>query len=264
MDDFILRALVAGAATGIAAAPLGCFIVWRRMAYFGSTIAHSGILGVALGLWLAIDLTLGVLIVSLALSLLLILLQRQRLIPVDTILGILAHAALAAGVIAASLLPGQRFDLMGYLFGDIFAVGARDLAWVLAGSAIVLGALVWLWRPLLAVSVHEELAAAEGVDVERAKTGFILLIAIAVAAAMKIVGVLLIVSLMIMPAAAARPFARTPEGMALLSALIAAACSTAGIALSYWTDTPGGPSVVLVMALASGFALALAMREARA
>ncbi len=262
MSDFILKAVLAGIGVAMVAAPLGCFVVWRRMAYFGSTIAHSGLLGVALGLLLAVDVTLGVMGVAVAVGVLLALLQRQRLLPSDTLLGILAHVSLAGGLIAASMLGGSRLDLMGYLFGDILAVSDRDLVWVYAGGAAVMAVMIWFWRPLLAMSVHEELAAAEGVNVALVSGAFMLLLAFTVAVAMKLVGILLIASLLIIPAAAARPFSATPERMAVLAALVAALGVVGGIALSFWIDTPAGPSIVVV--LTGLFALSLIRSFAQA
>jgi zinc transport system permease protein len=248
LDDFLIRALLAGIGVALVAAPLGCFIVWRRMAYFGATIAHSGLLGVAVGLFLSIDLMLGVVAIALALSALLYGLQRQRILPQDALLGILAHVALAAGLIAASLLEGNRFDLMGYLFGDILSTSMRDIALIYAGGGVVLAAMVIIWRPLLALSVNEELAAAEGINVGRTSAAFMLLLAFTVALAMKLVGILLIASLLVIPAAAARPFSGTPERMAILAAIIAILSVVAGLAASLTFDSPAGPSVVMALA----------------
>ncbi len=248
-DDFIIKTLIAGIGIAVIAAPLGCFIVWRRMAYFGATIAHSGLLGVALGLILAIDLTFGVVAVAVALSGLLLGLQRQRLLPTDTLLGILAHVALAAGLIAASQVSGGRFDLMGYLFGDILAVSSRDLVWIYGGGTVIVGLTLKIWRPLLAISLHEELAQAEGVNTRAIGALFMLLLALTVALAMKLVGILLIASLLVIPAATARPFAKTPEQMALIAGLVAALSVTMGIAASLAADTPAGPSIVMALAL---------------
>ena len=254
LDDFLTRAVLAGIGTAILAAPLGCFVVWRRMAYFGETVAYSGLLGVALGLLLGIDLTLGVIVTAIAMALLLTGFQAQRAIPYDTLLGILAHSALAAGLIAAAFVGGARLDLMGYLFGDILAVSKADLAWIWGGAAAVLGAQLWLWRPLLAMTVNEDLASAEGVPVRRTGTAFILLIAVTVALAMKVIGILLITSLMIFPAAVARPFAKTPEQMAILAGCTAAAAVCAGLFLSLKLDTAAGPSIVLALAALFFFA----------
>lgn len=255
LEPFFLRALAAAVGLGLFAAPLGCFVVWSRMAYIGETIAQAGLIGVALGLLLRTDITLSVLAVTLAVAGLLVLLGRQRIIPLDSILGLLAHAALALGVIAASLVRGPSVDLMGYLFGDIFAVSPADIAWVWGGGALVAAALVALWRPMLAVAIHSELAAAEGIDRDRVRTAFTLLLAVTIAIAMKIVGALLVIAVLIMPAVAARPFSQTPERMAVIAAAVAAAAAAGGLVLSYAADIPGGPSIVLVLSILAGGAL---------
>lgn len=249
LDDFFTRALIGGLGVAALAAPLGCFVVWRRMAYFGETIAYSGLLGVALGFIIGIDPAAGVLAVSIAMAVMLVGLQGQKLIPEDTLLGILAHVGLAGGLILATLTAGARLDLMAYLFGDVLAISRADLVWIWAGLAAVYAALYWLWRPLIAVSVHEELAAAEGVNVALVRMGYVLLIAVTVALAMKIVGILLITSLLIFPAAAARSMAQTPEQMAAGGVVVAALSVAGGLYLSLALDTPAGPSIVMMLTL---------------
>jgi len=249
MDEFLLRALLAGLGVALVAGPLGAFVVWRRMAYFGDTLAHSALLGVALAYLLSINLGLGVLIACVAVALILLALQRQQRLASDTLLGILAHTALSLGLVTLAFLETLRVDLMGFLFGDILAVGWRDVALIWAGGLVVLGALALLWRPLLAITVHEELAQVEGVPVVRVRLALTLLLAVVVALAMKVVGILLITSLLIIPAAAARRFSRTPEAMAALAALAGCLAVTGGLAGSLRFDTPAGPSVVVAAAL---------------
>ncbi|KAB2918359.1 MAG: hypothetical protein F9K29_08445 [Hyphomicrobiaceae bacterium] len=248
-EPFLLRALLAGLGLAIVAAPLGCFVVWRRMAYYGETVAQAGLIGVAVGLALSLNLTASVLIVTLAVSGLLVVLSRQQVVPFDTLLGLLAHAALALGVIAASLVRGPQLDLMAFLFGDIFAITYVDLRWITLGGLAALAALAWIWRPLLALSVHEDLAAAEGTSTERTKMVFVLVLALVVAIAIKIVGVLLTIAFLIMPAAAARPLSETPEQMALFAAIFGMLSVAIGLFLSISLDTPGGPSIVLMLAV---------------
>ena len=248
-EPFLLRALLAGLGLAVIAAPLGCFVVWRRMAYFGEAVAQAGLIGIAVGLALSVDLTASVLAVTLVVSGLLVALGRQRAVPFDTLLGLIAHAALAVGVIAASLARGPQLDLMAFLFGDIFAVTRSDLGWIGLGGALALAAMVSIWRPLLALSVHEDLAAAEGTAVERVKLVFVAVLALVVAIAIKIVGVLLTIAFLIMPAAAARPLSETPEQMVLFAAIFGALAVALGLFLSLSLDTPGGPSIVLMMAL---------------
>ena len=247
-EPFLLRALLFGLGLAVVAAPLGCFVVWRRMAYYGEAIAQAALIGVALGLALSLDLTAAVLIVTLAVSGLLLVLGRQEVVPFDSLLGLIAHAALAGGVIAASLVSGRQPDLMGFLFGDILAITDADLYWIFLGGAAALAALVAIWRPLLSLSVHEDLAAAEGTATERVKLVFVIVLALVVAIAIKIVGALLTIAFLIMPAAAARPLVRTPEAMAVLAGAFGMLAVAAGLLMSVTLDTPAGPSIVLVLA----------------
>lgn len=248
LEPFLLRALAAGIGLAIVAAPLGCIVVWRRMAYFGETIAQASLIGIALGLAFQINITVAVLLTAVAVAALLIGLGRQTLIPIDSLLGLLHHAALAAGIIATASLKGPAVDLVGYLFGDVLAVTAEDLWWVYGGGAVVLATLAWLWEPLLRISINQDLAQAEGVDAARVRMIFTLLLALTIALAMKIVGALLAIAFLIVPAVAARPLADTAERMAVLAALIAAVSVAAGLAISSAFDVPGGPAIVLVMA----------------
>ncbi|RTK97606.1 MAG: hypothetical protein EKK65_12385, partial [Lysobacterales bacterium] len=197
-------ALAGGLGVALAAGPLGSFVVWRRMAYFGDTLAHAGLLGVVLGVLAGIGEGFGVLLTGVLLALLLLALQQQKRLPGDTVLGILAHTALSLGLVAAAFLEQVRIDLNAWLFGDILAIAPGELAWIWAGGALALGVLALIWRPLLAMTVHEELARVEGVPVAAVRLVFLLLIALVVAVAMKVVGVLLITSLLIIPPAAAR------------------------------------------------------------
>lgn len=244
IEDFLWRALAAGVGVALVAGPLGCFIVWRRMAYFGDSLAHSALLGVALGLIFGLNLTLGVVVSSITLALLLVLLQRQRRLASDTLLGILSHAGLALSLVALSFFETLRIDLLSYLFGDVLAVTMIDLLWIYGGGLLALAVLAVIWRNLLAATIHEELALAEGVPVVAVRLCFVMLIALVIAIAMKVVGILLITALLIIPAAAARQFARTPEQMALLAAVVGAAAVVLGLMGSMRWDTPAGPSIV--------------------
>jgi len=248
MADFLLNALLAGLALALVAGPLGSFVVWRRMAYFGDTLSHAALLGVALGLMLDVSPTLAVTVGCVLLAVLLVTLQTRQPLASDTLLGILAHSTLSLGLVVLSFMQEVRVDLMAYLFGDLLAVGPGDLAWILGGSALVLLLLIPLWRPLLAITVHEELARVEGLPVAAIRLGLMLLIAVVIAVAMKIVGVLLITSLLIIPAAAAQRHARTPEQMAGGASVLGLLAVCGGLALSWYQDTPAGPSIVVAAA----------------
>lgn len=258
LEPFLLRAIAAAVGLAVVAAPLGCIVVWNRMAYFGETVAQASLIGVVLALALQLNVTLGVMLTMAAVAGLLILLQRQKLVPIDSLLGLTHHGALALGVIGAAQLQGPQVDLMGYLFGDVFAVTDLDIAWIVAGGAVVLGIVAWLWQPLLRMAVHDELARAEGVSAGLVRGVFTLLLALAIAMAIKVVGILLAIAFLIVPVVAARPLAATPEQMVALTAATSVVSVLAGMALSVWLDAPGGPAIVLVMAIAAGLSLVLA------
>jgi len=248
LDDFLVRAAFAGVGVALAAAPLGCFVVWRRMAYFGDATAHASILGIALALMLGIPVVGGALAIALVMALAVTQLSSRGTAN-DTLLGVMAHSALALGLVAASFLPGVRIDLMSFLFGDILAVSKTDLAIIWGGGGLVVALLIWRWQPLLMATLNPDLAHAAGVDPKREQLVLTLVLALVVALAIKVVGALLIGALLLIPAAAARPFANTPERMALLAGVLGALSSLAGLQASYSFDTPTGPTIVSVAAL---------------
>jgi zinc transport system permease protein len=257
MADFLLNALLAGLALALVAGPLGSFVVWRRMAYFGDTLSHAALLGVAIGLLLDVNPSIAVIVGCLLLALLLVTLQQRQPLAADTLLGVLAPSTLSLGLVLLSFNREVRIDLMGYLFGDLLAVSPTDLLWIIGGCALVLMTLLALWRPLLAITVHEQLAQVEGLPVAALRLCLVLLIALVIALAMKIVGVLLITSLLIIPAAAAQRHARSPEQMAVTASALGVLAVCAGLTLSWYQDTPAGPSIVVAAALL--FLLSLAI-----
>lgn len=248
-DDFFSRALIAGIGVALIAGPLGCFIVWRRLAYFGDTLSHAALLGVALAFLFEVNITLAVFGVSACVSIALLLLQRHATLSSDALLGLLAHSALALGLVVLAFMTWIRMDLMGFLFGDILAVSKMDIAVIWIGGAVVLAILIVIWRPLFAATVNHELAEAEGMKPERANLIFMLLMAAVIAISMKIVGVLLITAMLIIPAATARRFSATPEQMAAIAAGIGAISVTGGLFGSLEWDTPAGPSIVVAAML---------------
>ena len=259
MTDFLLYALLAGLGVAAVAGPLGCFVVWRRMAYFGDTLAHSALLGVALGVLLEVNLSISVAAVPLLMALGLVYLEQRGILSLDTLLGILSHSALATGLVVISLLPDVRVDLISLLFGDLLSVTVDDLYVIYAVAAAVLGLLILLWKPLISITVQAELAAVEGIKVSAVRTALMLITALVIAIAMKIVGVLLITALLIIPAATARRITYTPEQMAIAASAIAMLTVIMGLGLSWFTDAPAGPSVVLCAALL--FTLSLGFRQ---
>ena len=248
LDDFLIRAALAGLGVALAAGPLGAFVVWRRMAYFGDATAHAALLGVALALGFSINVTIGVLVVALGLAGAISGLSGRGH-STDSTLGVLAHAALAAGLVAVSFVSGARLDLQAFLFGDILAVGHSDLAIIWGGALAVLALLAWRWQPLLTATVNEDLARSEGIDPRRERLVLTLAMALTVAVALKVVGALLIGAMLIIPAASARSLSRTPEAMALLAVIVGVAAVGGGLGASLAWDTPAGPSIVSAAAV---------------
>ncbi|MGB0799622.1 MAG: iron chelate uptake ABC transporter family permease subunit, partial [Planktomarina sp.] len=213
-DDFIVRAALGGVGVALAAAPLGCFVVWKRMAYVGDATAHAAILGVALSLAVSVPVVWGVLLIALCMAVIVTKLAGRGA-TMDSLLGVMAFSALAAGLVAASLLTHVRLDLMAYLFGDILAITKGDLAIIWGGGVLVVALLVWRWQSLLTATLSDDMAHAAGINPAREHLVMTIALAVVVAVAIKVVGVLLISALLLIPAAAARPISRTPEGMAL-------------------------------------------------
>lgn len=244
IEPFILHAIIAGIGVALTVGPLGCFVVWRNMSYFGDSLAHSALLGIALGLALGINTTGSLLVVCLAFALLLVTLQRRKGLGTDTLLGILAHAALSFGIIAISLIGNPQFDLYAYLFGDILTVTTSELTWIYAGGTCVLLVLARLWSPLLLMTIQPDIAHAEGVRNERLQLTLVIMLTLVVAIAIHIVGSLLITSLLIIPAATARLWAKSPEAMAWGASLIGSFCVVAGVMGSLHWDIPSGPAII--------------------
>ncbi|QGM80928.1 zinc ABC transporter permease subunit ZnuB [Otariodibacter oris] len=245
MLEIILPAWIAGVLLSFVTAPLGAFVVWRKMAYFGDTLSHSALLGVALGIFLNIDPYLSVIIMTILLALGLVWLEHYSNHSVDTILGIIAHTSLSLGVITISLLNNVRVDLMSYLFGDLLAINMHDIIFIGTGVIVIVSVLAFSWKKLLSMTISPELAQVEGINIAKLRLLLMVLTAITIALSMKFVGALIITSLLIIPSATARRFARTPEVMVLYSVLFSIISVSGGLLLSSIKDTPAGPSVVI-------------------
>jgi zinc transport system permease protein len=260
-DAWWLMPLLAGLLLASVAGPLGSFVVWKRMAFFGDTLAHGALLGITFGVLTDINLTLALILGSLLLALVLLPLEQRSRLASDTLLGIVSHSTLAIGLVTLSLAQGVRVDLMGYLFGDLLAVAEADVSWIAIAAVLTGGLLFWQWRALLAVTISPELASIDGHPVKRLNLLLILLLALIVALAMKVVGILLVSALLIIPPAAARSVARSPAQMALTASLAGMASVMLGLWASFRWDTPAGPSVVVSATLL--FALSLVVQEVR-
>lgn len=258
-DPFLLRALAAGMGVALMTGPLGCFIAWQRLTYFGDTIAHAALLGVVLALLGGLPPFLGIAAVAAAVSLAVFHLEKSRAHAFDTLLGMAAHGALALGLVLISLSRRVTVDVNALLFGDILAVGEADIAWIYVMAFGCVGLLIGCWRPLMRLTLHPDIARVENVPVDRLRLCLMLAIALSVAASVKVVGLLLITSLLIVPAAAARCVSTTPTQMAIRASLAGMLSVGAGLWASMRWDTPSGPSIIL--AAIGVFALARCFRR---
>lgn len=246
--DFFLYALAAGISLALVAGPLGSLVVWRRMSYFGDTLAHSALLGIAIGLLTDSNPQLSIIISCLVFAALLVFLERRQGVSTDTLLGILAHSTLALGVLVVALSGDVRINLESYLFGALLTISNSDLAWIVSVIAVVSVVLFRCWNDLLSMTVHAEMAEIEGTNVRRLHMMLVLMIALVIAVSMKIVGVLLITSLLIIPAAAARKLSNTPEQMAIRASIIGVISVLVGLVSAFYVDVPVGPTIVVVAA----------------
>lgn len=252
---YLTLPLLCGIGVAMVAGPLGALMVWRRLSYFGDTLSHSGLLGVTLALALNINVTLGVCAIAAVVAVMLLGLESKKRLASDTLLGILSHTMLALGLLTLSFVEGIRVDVLGFLYGDILAVSSQDLWMVYLGGALVLLVLAAIWQSLLRITVHSELAQVEGVPIQKMNAAYLLLLAIVVAIAIKVVGVLLITALLIIPAAAARFWAKSPEQMAVLASIFGVISVILGMIASHFWDMPTGPAIVVIAAIIFLFSL---------
>jgi len=248
LDSFLFRAALAGIGIAIAAGPLGCFIVWRRMAYFGEATAHASVLGIALSLAFSAPIFYGALLVSLVMAIIVSTLSNRGY-AMDTLLGVIAHSALAFGLVAVSFLSGVRIDVMAFLFGDILAVNKQDLLLIWGGSLVVMALIFWRWSPLLIATINTDLAHASGVKPKQEQLILTIILALFVAVAIKVIGIILIVAMLVIPAATALKLTNTPEKMAIGAIVVGSVSTLGGLQISYSFDTPTGPTIVCFVAI---------------
>ena len=245
-DDFFVRALVAGIGVAIVTGPLGCFVIWRRLAYFGDTLSHSALLGVTLAFSFSVNISLSVFFVSGIIALLLLSLQKRTKLPGDALLGLLAHSSIAVGLVLIGFLTFIRFDIMGLLFGDILSVTANDILIIWCGGSLILIILYFIWSSLFAATVNYDLAAAEGMNPDRSNVVFTLLLAGVIAISIKMIGVLLITGLLLIPPALARNLSNNPAQMVIFSIIGGVVSVVLGLFSSLEFNTASGPTIIVV------------------
>lgn len=259
MPSFLIRAIAAGVGISLMTAPLGAIVVWRRMAYFGDALAHAGLLGAILAMLWQVQPLVGLVLVALLFCLVFTRLPNNSWLATDTLLGLLAHASLAFGMVLLTFVQNKTIDIMGFLFGDILTVLPSEIMLIYGLLAIVWAVLFKVWAGLLSITVHEELAAVEGTNVKQLNLIFMLLLALVVAVAIKMVGILLITALLIMPVAIVRPLSLSPEGLVFRAMFAGVAAVLLGLIWSFYQDVPTGPAIVCILAI--GFIFVLLIKK---
>lgn len=249
MIEIILPALIAGFFIAFISAPLGCFVVWRKMAYFGDTLSHATLLGIVIGMALQWNLMFASTFFILILALLLVLLETQKKIAVDTLLGILSHGALSIGIVSMYFIGFQSNLVENYLLGDILSISYDDLYFIIPTVFIIGAILIKHWNAFLYLTLDPELAQSHGIHLQKNKFIFTILLAVTIGIAFKFIGALVITALLIIPVAIARFFSKTPEQMAFMAIFISILMILLGFVVSAFCDTPSGPSIVALCAI---------------
>jgi zinc transport system permease protein len=245
LDDFLVRSVLAGLIMVTIAAPMGCLMVWQRLAFLSDTLGHAAVFGVGLGLMLNLAPIAGVLAVALLIVFSLSRVSNFNSALSETTLAIISHTGLAGGIILVGLLPAQTVNLESILFGDLLATTPADLLHMLVTTAVLLILLAHHWRGFVALSVSREIAQAEGIEVRKLQFLMYAMIALLVAVMMQVMGVLLIAAMLVIPTTSARLFSRGPEQMVMLSALYGLGALAGGITSSYQFDWQTGPAIVV-------------------
>jgi zinc transport system permease protein len=245
LDDFLVRSVIAGLIMVVIAAPMGCLMVWQRLAFLSDTLGHAAVMGVGLGLLLEVTPVFGVLAVALLIVFSLNRVNSFNSALSETTLAIISHTGLAGGIILVGLLPAQSVNLEAILFGDLLATTSADLIRLLITTVVLLLLLLHHWRSFVAVSVSREIAQAEGIEVRKVQFLMYIMIALLVAVMMKVMGVLLIAAMLVIPTTSARLFSRSPEQMVAVSAFYGLGALVGGISSSFQFDWQTGPAIVV-------------------
>jgi zinc transport system permease protein len=249
-EAYMLRALLAALLLAPACAFLGVFVTARRMSFFSDTIAHGALAGVALGVWLGMaDLTAPMILFSLLVAAALIWIKENTELMTDTIMALLLSGSVALGIIILSILRGSPAQIQSYLFGDILAVGPQDVAFAATLAVLVFFGLFWRLSDISLLSAHEEMAYVCGVRVKLLNYLFILLLTIAVALTIRLLGIILVTALIVVPPSIARNISRNLRQQIVLSIAAGLLGGIAGIFASYHLDVPCGPAIVLTLIL---------------
>ena len=245
MDNFILLAIISGIGIAFITGLLGCFVVWKKMAYFGESLGHSAVLGIGIGLLLGIGDNIAVLLVIITFSLIVTYLQNKEAFSNDLILAVLAHGLLSIGIILISINPDPNFNLHSFLFGDILTVSLNEIFLIFLSAIFIYLIILTNWKALLITIISKDLAKSQNINNFKIELLFTFTMALAVAISIKIIGALLITSMLIIPSSCAKQLVNNPKNMVIISIIISILSILIGILCSYYFDIPSGPAIIL-------------------
>jgi zinc transport system permease protein len=255
--DFMQNALMAGLLAAVACGIVGVFVVVKRIIFISGGIAHASFGGIGLGYLIGISPVIGALVFSLAAALVMGYVTKRTNLPSDTVIGVLWAVGMALGIVFIGLAPGYAPDLFSYLFGNILTVPDSDLLLMLVLDAVIIVVVLALYKELLAISFDEEYSSVIGIPVEVLYLLLLCMISLTVVILLKIVGLILVIALLTIPASLARQFTYDLKKMMLLATVFGVVLTVGGLWISYLLDLASGATIVLLggTALLGSFAV---------
>ncbi|KDB19613.1 metal ABC transporter permease [Wolbachia endosymbiont of Glossina morsitans morsitans] len=247
-QDFFINSLVAVVVISLVTGALGSFMIWQRLSYLGDSLSHSSLLGVALALIFEISPSLSIMLIAITFAILLSL-NFNRLYSADTILNIVTNVVLSSSLILMSFLPSGNNSIISSLFGDILTLDQSDIVLIFLTSAVVTLILIFRWRYWLMISINQDLAVVEKINVNFVRLEFLITLAIFIAIAAKLIGILLVAAFLLIPAASARLISKTPMEMIIVATVFSVISGISGLMLSASFDLLTGPAIILVAAV---------------
>lgn len=243
---FFVRALAAAAIVGVVCSVVGCYMVLRGLAFMGDAISHSAFPGVVAAYLLKVPFYLGAVIAAVGTALLIGRISRRGNLRGDTVIGVLFAGMFALGVFMFSTIRNYVGDLFGFLFGEILAISPTDLIALTVLATIVVGIVVVLWKELLYSTFDPLGAAASGLRVDLLDDLFLALIAMTIVVSLQAVGIILVVAMLVTPAATAQLLTQRFGRLMGIAVLVGVSCPVAGLYLSFWLNSASGATIVLV------------------
>ncbi|OWZ24980.1 metal ABC transporter permease [Wolbachia endosymbiont of Wuchereria bancrofti] len=243
-QDFFINSLIAIVIISLVTGALGSFMIWQRLSYLGDSLSHSSLLGIALALIFKISPSISIMLIAIVFAILLSL-NFNRLYSVDTILNIVTNVVLSSSLILMSFLPSSNSSIISSLFGNILTLEQSDIVLISLTSIVVVLILIFRWRYWLIISINQDLAIVEKVNVNLVRLEFLITLAIFIAASAQLIGILLIAAFLLIPAASSRLISKTPMQMIIVATVFSLISGISGLILSASFDLLTGPAIIL-------------------